>query len=114
MMMTTRWTFIALFGGLVLLGSVRVTIAAPPAQAKAVDNYKTHCVVCHTPTGDSPIAMMNFVDGEWKNGSRIKDIVKVITDGVPSSAMMPFKDKMSEAEILDLAKYVRAFDKKLK
>lgn len=114
MMMGARSTFAVLFCGSVLLASARFPLAAPPAQVKAVDNYKTHCAVCHTPTGDSPIAMMSFVDGEWKNGSRIKDIVKVITDGVPSSAMMPFKEKMSEAEILDLARYVRAFDKKLK
>ena len=57
---------------------------------------------------------MNFADGEWKNGSRMKDIARVITDGVKGSAMMPFKDKLSEAEILALAKYVRAFDKRLK
>ena len=87
---------------------------APPAQARAVDNYKTHCAVCHTPTGDSPIAMMNFADGEWKHGSQVKDIAKVIADGLRSSAMMPFKEKLSEAEILALAKYVRSFDKRLK
>ena len=84
------------------------------APATAADNYKTHCAVCHTPTGDSPIQMMNFIDGEWRHGSQVKDIVKVITEGVPSSAMMPFKEKLSEAEILALAKYVRAFDKHLK
>ena len=88
--------------------------AAPPGGPSAEDNYKTHCMVCHTATGDSPIAIMNFADGKWKKGSAVKNIAKVIANGMTSSAMMPFKDKLSESEILAIAKYVRAFDKRLK
>ena len=40
-------------------------------------------------------------------------MVKVVTDGVPATAMMSFKDRLSDQEILALVKYVRAFDKKL-
>jgi mono/diheme cytochrome c family protein len=80
----------------------------------AADNYKTHCAVCHAPDGNSPMPLLNFADGEWKYGTKLRDIVKTITDGRPGTAMMAFKDKMSEAEILALAKYVRAFDKHLK
>ena len=38
----------------------------------------------------------------------------MITNGVPGTAMMPFKTRFSEQEILELAKYVRHFDPKLK
>ena len=111
MRISSRVSFALLLSALLALPALA---ASAPAQAKAADNYKTHCAVCHTPTGDSPIAMMNFAGGEWKHGSQVKDIAKVIADGVPSSAMMPFKGKLSEAEILAVAKYVRAFDKRLK
>lgn len=106
--------FLVTLAAAIAFAPTRLAVAAPPDQPKAADTYKTHCAVCHTPTGDSPIAMMNFADSEWKYGSRLKEIVKVIADGVPSSAMMPFKEKLSDAEILNLAKYVRAFDKRLK
>jgi mono/diheme cytochrome c family protein len=92
-------------------GSSSVSSAETPTAA---DNYKTHCAVCHAPDGNSPMPLLNFVDGDWKYGTKVRDMVKTITEGRPGTAMMPFKDKMSEAEILALAKYVRAFDKHLK
>jgi mono/diheme cytochrome c family protein len=65
------------------------------------------------PDGNAAIKDMNFADGEWKHGTAIKGQVKVVTDGVPGTAMMSFKDRLSDAEILALVKYVRNFDKKL-
>jgi mono/diheme cytochrome c family protein len=57
---------------------------------------------------------MSFADGKWKHGPAAGELAKVIADGVPGTAMMPFKTRFSEKEILELAKYVRRFDKKLK
>ena len=37
-----------------------------------------------------------------------------ITNGVPGTAMVAFKEQLSSAEISALAKFVRKFDKKLK
>ena len=54
---------------------------------------------------------MNFADGKWKHGSSVKEVAATITNGVQGTAMMPFKTRFSEQEILALAKYVRAFDK---
>lgn len=66
------------------------------------------------PDGNAAIKQMNFADGEWIHGTTVQAMAKVITNGVPATAMMPFKDRLSDKEILALAKYVRAFDKKLK
>ncbi len=63
--------------------------------------------------GNAAIKQMNFVDGEWIHGTTVKQQVKVVTDGVPGTAMMAFKDRLSDQEILALAKFVRNFDKKL-
>ena len=83
--------------------------AAPDAKAL----YKQHCQLCHL-DGSAPIAELNFADGQWKHGSGVNDIVTVVRDGSPGTAMLGFKDKLTEKEILALAEYVRTFDKSLK
>ena len=96
-------------------------LLAGPAAAQsagkgrpAEELYKTNCAMCHMADGNAAIKQMNFADGEWKHGTSSKELATVITNGVPGTAMMPFKGRLSEAEILELAKYVRKFDKKLK
>jgi mono/diheme cytochrome c family protein len=91
--------------------------AAPPAKPGKVDAaeiYKTKCQVCHSADGNSPMPGMSFADGEWKHGSSIKEVTNTITNGVPATAMMPFKTQLSPAEITAMARFVRKFDKKLK
>jgi cytochrome c oxidase cbb3-type subunit 3 len=89
--------------------------AQPAGTARPAEElYKTNCAMCHMPDGNAAIKQMNFADGEWKHGTSSKELATVITNGVPGTAMMPFKGRLSEKEILELAKYVRKFDKKLK
>jgi mono/diheme cytochrome c family protein len=85
--------------------------AKPPPVAEV---YKTHCQSCHMADGDSPLEPLNFVDAFWKHGSTPAKVAAVIADGVPGSAMLAFKDKLTAAQVRALAAYVRAFDKKLK
>ena len=103
---------------LVLLGLFadgRCRRRRPPASGKtAEENYKATCQPCHMADGNAALKPMNFADGEWKHGTTPQALAKVITDGVPGTAMMPFKTRFSEQEILELAKYVRKFDPKLK
>jgi mono/diheme cytochrome c family protein len=80
----------------------------------AEENYKATCQPCHMADGNAALEPMNFADGKWKHGPAVGALAKVIADGVPGTAMMPFKTRFSEQEILELAKYVRQFDKKLK
>jgi mono/diheme cytochrome c family protein len=87
--------------------------AAKAADAKAEEIYKQKCIVCHAADGNSPLPNMSFADGVWKHGSSVKEVVKTINDGVPGTAMMPFKGQFSAQEIQALARYVRKFDPKL-
>jgi len=82
------------------------------AQIAAV--YKTKCSVCHAADGNSPLPNMSFADGVWKHGTTVKEMVNTISNGVPGTAMMPFKTQLKPEEIEGLARYVRKFDKKLK
>jgi mono/diheme cytochrome c family protein len=107
------------FGLIQLAGSD----AAPPAKAAVpkttafkptpatLEVYKTKCAACHLPDGNSPLEPMNFTDAVWKHGSSLKEIETVIAEGVPGTAMLPFKTQVTPAEVKALAKYVRSFDK---
>jgi mono/diheme cytochrome c family protein len=90
-------------------------MAQPPADSKrpAAELYKTTCQPCHMADGNAALEPMNFADGKWLHGSSVKEVATTITNGVQGTAMMPFKTRFSEQEILALAKYVRAFDKNL-
>ena len=109
--------------GVALVMSLSATAAAttqdPPAKpaagkVDAAEIYKTRCQVCHSADGNSPMPGMSFADGEWRHGSTIKEVTNTITNGVPATAMMPFKTQLSPAEITAMARFVRKFDKKLK
>lgn len=84
-----------------------------PTEA-TLEVYKTKCLACHLADGNSPIPEMNFANGNWKHGTKVADMVKVIAEGVPGTAMLGFKEQLSAAEIEALARYIRSFDKKLK
>lgn len=105
---------------LVLAGVLMSGLAqAKPAaitKAQAVVLYNTHCQLCHGAggTGSPLMAGSAFVGRKWKHGTTPQAIVKTITNGVPQTAMLPFKDRLSAAEIAALATLVRSYDKKLK
>jgi len=91
--------------------------AAPVTRAKAAELFAANCQICHGPNGTgTPLAKdMAFAGrGKWKHGSRPQDIVATITNGVPATPMLPFKGRLTPAEINALAALVRSFDKTLK
>ena len=71
-----------------------------------------HGAACHLADGNSPLPIMNFADGIWKRGDSLKEIEAVISEGVPGTAMLPFKTQVTPEQVKELAKYVRSFDKK--
>ena len=97
--------------------AVSCLLIAAPAPEKAppvVELYTTHCRSCHMADGDSPLEPLNFVDGVWKHGTTPAQMAGVIANGVPGTAMLPFNEKLTPAQVRALAAYVRAFDKNLK
>lgn len=73
--------------------------------------YKAKCQVCHMADGASPLEPLNFADGKWIHGDKVEDIAKIIAEGAPGTAMLPFKSQLTPEEIAGLARYVRSFDK---
>lgn len=101
-----------LSAALVVMGAV-ILAQKPPATSNrpVAELYKSNCVMCHMPDGNAAIPQMNFADGKWAHGTTPAQLAKVITTGVPGTAMMSFNERFSDKEILALAKYVLAFDK---
>ncbi len=91
----------------------QATTPTTPTEA-TVKLYASMCQACHGPDGKSPMKEMAFVGREWKHGTKTPDMIKVITNGVPGTVMMPFKGRLTEQQIKDLATYVRSLDKTLK
>lgn len=91
--------------------------SAPVSKAKAVALFAANCQICHGAEGKGTPLMKDlaFVGRRtWKHGNRPQDVVKTITTGVPATAMLPFKGRLTPAEITALASLVRSFDKTLK
>ena len=87
---------------------------SPVTQSSDTANlYRVNCQMCHGPNGKALIPEMAFVGRKWKHGTRSTDMIKVITEGVKGTPMLPFKSKFTPVQIKALARYVRAFDKSL-
>ena len=118
---------LTLAGGLALAVALGFTAApaaqtpdagGPKATSGAVDAkalYEVRCQACHAPDGNSQLMPnMSFADGVWRHGSTLKEVTTTISNGVPGTAMIAWKEQLSPAEITALARFVRKFDKKLK
>jgi mono/diheme cytochrome c family protein len=92
--------------------AAKASTAAYKPSEETLEVYKTKCQACHMADGNSPLPIMNFADGLWKHGDSLKEIEAVINEGVPGTAMLPFKTQVTPAQVKELAKYVRSFDKK--
>lgn len=106
-------TALAALGLLAVASTADAQSARPTSNRPAQELYVQNCQMCHMPDGNAAIKQMNFADGEWIHGTTLKQQVKVVTDGVPGTAMMAFRDRLSDQEIVALVKLVRGFDKKL-
>lgn len=91
-----------------------VPTQAPQPTEATTKLYASMCQACHGKDGKTVMPDMSFVGREWKHGTATDDMIKVITNGVAGTAMMPFKGRLTEDQIRDLARYVRSLDKTLK
>ena len=113
-MRTVVCMFVLVTGAGTLLVAQKKEAAVP--RAKAVELYTTNCQICHGPDGKgTPVVQGSaFVGRSWKHGTTPKEIETTITNGVPSTLMLPFKEKLKPEEITALAALVRSYDKTLK
>jgi cbb3-type cytochrome c oxidase subunit III len=106
---------LAIFPALALMAFSPAAVAqskgAAVSRARALEIYNSTCASCHGQDGKGAPAAKDlaFVNRTWKHGSRPQDVINTITNGVPGTAMLPFKGRLSDEEIKALAALVRAF-----
>lgn len=78
-------------------------------DAAALENGKTTflntCSSCHRKDGGGDIGP-NLTDEYWKHGGNIKNIFKVVTNGVPGTNMVAWGNTMSPEAIRNVASFV--------
>jgi mono/diheme cytochrome c family protein len=94
---------------LALAGAGRA-LASDPATLQL---YQAKCFSCHLAEGKGPLPPMDFSDG-LARGSSPAQVAQVISEGVPGTAMLGFKEQLTPAQIAALARLVRSYDKTAK
>jgi len=64
------------------------------------------CVTCHGANGEGNAIGPNMTDNYWLHGGSLEDIVNVINNGVPAKGMTPYKDQLTEEQILQVSSYI--------
>jgi mono/diheme cytochrome c family protein len=102
--------------GLLLGVAPAVTASAVPAKGKAA--YEKYCLVCHGPQGkgDGPAgkALKPPAADFRSEGSKKKpkaDLLQIVENGKPGTAMGPWKNQLSQAELNELMEYVMTLRK---
>ena len=67
--------------------------------------YSSQCQACHGPTGDQ-VTGIDLRRGQFRRSTSDEDLVKVITTGVPGTAMPPFS--FQPAEVGGVIAFIRA------
>jgi len=75
--------------------------------------YKQYCATCHGANFQGGLGK-SLTDGTWQFGNKDNEIVKNIKTGFSKNGMPPFKDALSESEILDLVAFIRLKEKDFK
>ena len=93
-----------------------VVAAGDPVKGKAI--YEKNCIACHGPQGkgDGPAGKVinppaaDFTSAASKKKSEA-ELMQVIENGKPGTAMISWKSQLSQAELNDLIGYVMTLRK---
>jgi cytochrome c oxidase cbb3-type subunit 3 len=72
------------------------------------DIYVKNCVACHGANGEGGVGP-NFADEYWIHGGGIKNIFKIVTNGVAAKGMISWKSQLSPKQIQQVGSYILSF-----
>jgi len=95
----------------IALFSFILALALPPLAAaqSAADTYKAKCAMCHGADGSKSMMGAKPLNGAEVQAMSDADLAGAITNG--KGKMPAYKDKLSQAQINDLVKYIRTLKK---
>ena len=114
--MAQRLGLSLLIGG--LMSIVGLSFAMPPASSQLEEGrllYVRHCMDCHGPEGrgDGKQALSlsprpgNFISAQT-SAKADQDLLKIIANGRPRTAMVGWKDRLSDEEQRAVLAYIRS------
>ncbi len=68
--------------------------------------FRTNCTPCHGQLGEGNSIGPNLTDKYWVHGGGIKDIFKVIKNGIPEKGMIAWKSQLAPADIQKVASFI--------
>ncbi len=80
-----------------------LTDAGAISEGKAI--YDKNCVACHGGNGEGGVGP-NLTDEYWLHGCGIKNVFKIIKNGVPEKGMISWKTQLSPVQIQQVASYI--------
>ena len=69
--------------------------------------YLENCAMCHGPDGDS-VSGIDFGHGKFRRVSVDDDIVQILKNGIPGTAMPDFSEDLSKMNVRTVIAYVRS------
>jgi len=103
--MRVAWLFVPLLTGVLVAQDLHPSDYPQADVEYGARIYAAQCSTCHLPTGDG-IAGVNLRSGKFRNSvSRDQDLARIITTGIPQTAMPPFK--FDTAEVSGIIAYLR-------
>jgi cytochrome c oxidase cbb3-type subunit III len=69
--------------------------------------YKGYCLACHGSAGEGGVGP-NLTDDYWIHGGDIKNIYRVVKEGVIEKGMTPWKDLLSPTQIAQVSSFVKS------
>lgn len=79
-------------------------------KSEGASIFGKHCSTCHGMEGKGYAALKtpNFTDPKWQAAHTDKELQDAIEDGVPGTAMVSFKGKLSKQQQEAVFKYIRS------
>jgi mono/diheme cytochrome c family protein len=83
-------------------------------KANGADIFREKCSMCHGVDGKGYAAIKtpNFTDPKWQAAHPDKELKDAVENGVKGTAMVSFKDKLSQQEMAAVLKYIRSLGAK--
>ncbi len=82
-----------------------VRLSDPAALSEGKGIFVKNCVACHGNEGQGGVGP-NFTDVFWINGGGIKNIFRVITNGVAAKGMISWKSQLTPKQIQSVGSYI--------
>ena len=77
----------------------------PATLSEGKEIFQKNCVTCHGQNAQGVVGP-NLTDDYWINGGGIKNIFRIITNGVPAKGMISWQTQLDPKKIQTVASYV--------